>query len=92
MTTWPPRWRNAIEAMADLQHHTWLESMEDKVHFVLVLSREEFPQPPEVLISSLEAMNVEIIWDEENIKNCENKSILCFSLIKFCIFSSFSKV
>ena len=69
MTTWPPRWRNAIEAMADLQHHTWLEGMEDKVHLVLVLSREEFPQHPEMLISSMEAMNVEIIWDEGNIKS-----------------------
>lgn len=69
MTTWPPRWRSAIEAMADLQKHIWLESLDDKIHLVLVLSKEEFPEPPEALIRSMKAMSVEIIWDEGNIRS-----------------------
>lgn len=55
MTTWPPRISSAVTAMRNLVS----QGKGLDVHFVLVLSRDEFAQVPEALRS----LGVEIIMD-----------------------------
>ena len=64
MTTWPPRRHCCVKAMQSLvqQKHS------EPVHFVLVLSLEEFTENDEI-VDAIKEMGVEIIWDEGNIQS-----------------------
>ena len=64
MTTWPPRSHCCVEAMQSLiqQEHS------EPVHFVLVLSREEFTENDDI-VHVMNKMGVEVIWDEGNIRS-----------------------
>jgi hypothetical protein len=61
MTTWPPRIDSAVTAMRNLV----TQGANLNVHFVLVLSRDEFQQVPE----SLRSLGVEIIMDSGNLRS-----------------------
>lgn len=67
MTTWPPRSGAAVKAMQSIvnQEHFM------PVHFVLVLSKDEWENNYQlaVLVSEMMDMDVEIIWDYGNIKS-----------------------
>ena len=62
MTTWPPRKDMCVEAMQSLiqQEHS------EPVHFVLVLSCDEFAKDDD-LMAEIERLGVEVIWDKGNI-------------------------
>ena len=62
MTTWPPRAEQAVQVMRSLvaQKHS------KPVHFVLVLSKEEFAED-DAIVGEMELLDVEVIWDEGNI-------------------------
>ena len=64
MTTWPPRKDMCVEAMQSLiqQEHS------EPVHFVLVLSLDEFAED-DALVGEMKRLDVEVIWDEGNIKS-----------------------
>ena len=69
MTTWPPRAKSSVDAMKSIVRQ---RDGED-VHFVLVLSREEWSgdsqHSPKELLDAMSAMGVEVIWDDGNTRS-----------------------
>ena len=64
MTTWPPRKECCVVAIQSLlqQKHS------EPVHYVLVLSRDEFAEDDDI-VGEMKRLGVEVIWDEGNIKS-----------------------
>ena len=64
MTTWPPRKECCVVAIQSIiqQEHS------EPVHFVLVLSRDEFSEDDD-LVAEMKRLGVEVIWDDGNIKS-----------------------
>lgn len=65
MTTWPPRSRNAVEAMKRIvsQHHS------APVKYVLTLSLDEKDGIHDSVFKAMRDMGVEVIWDNGNVKS-----------------------
>lgn len=72
MTTWPPRYNDAVKAMAEIVKQREKYNLEDKVHCILVLSEDEVKNTPtssKSLIMFMKDMDVEIVIDKGNIRS-----------------------
>ena len=74
MTTWPPRFAVARQAMAAIVEQVKADNLHDRVHLVMVLSEDEVCYAETrseacELISKMEKLGVEIIYDRGNIRS-----------------------
>lgn len=74
MTTWPPRFAVAQQAMVAIVEQVKNGSLQDRVHLVMVLSEDEVCYTETrseacQLLSKMEKLGVEIIYDRGNIRS-----------------------
>lgn len=74
MTTWPPRFAVAQQAMAAIVEQVKADNLQDRVHLVMVLSEDEvcFAETRSEacqLLNIMEKLGVEIIYDMGNIRS-----------------------
>lgn len=74
MTTWPPRFAVAQQAMAAIVEQVKADNLQARVHLVMVLSEDEVCYAETrseacQLLSKMEKLGVEIIYDRGNIKS-----------------------
>lgn len=74
MTTWPPRFAVAQQAMAAIVEQVKTDNLQDRVHLVMVLSEDEVCYSETrseacQLLSKMEKLGVEIIYDRGNIRS-----------------------
>ena len=74
MTTWPPRFAVAQQAMAAIVEQVKADNLNERVHLVMVLSEDEVCYAETrseacQLLSKMEKLGVEIIYDRGNIRS-----------------------
>lgn len=72
MTTWPPRYKDAMEAMYRIVEQRDADRLRDDVHCVLVLSKEECKEnvrEANELKAYMDWLGVEVIYDSGNIRS-----------------------
>ena len=74
MTTWPPRFAVARQAMSAIVEQVKADNLQDRVHLVMVLSEDEVCYAETrseacLLLSKMEKLGVEIIYDRGNIRS-----------------------
>ena len=74
MTTWPPRFAFAQQAMSAIVEQVKADNLQDRVHLVMVLSEDEVCYAETrseacELICKMEKLGVEVIYDRGNIRS-----------------------